>query len=112
MAEQPSTSQKLFGGSDGTGGVFGALLAATEDYTKAGGLVPNAQNRLSTQLTQLSDRIADMEERLAIRRTALQREFAAADQTIAQLNQQKNSLGSLGLAVQPVLSPSPGVHAQ
>jgi flagellar hook-associated protein 2 len=87
---------KVFGGADGTGGAFGALLSETEDYTKAGGLVPNAQNRLSDQLTKLSDRIADMEERLAIKRAALQREFAAADQTIAQLNSQKNSLSSLG----------------
>jgi flagellar hook-associated protein 2 len=86
---------RLFGGADGSGGVFGSLVEAVEQYTTAGGLVPNAQDRLKTQLRQVSDRISDMEERLAIRRAALQREFAAADATIAQLNSQQGSLGSL-----------------
>jgi flagellar hook-associated protein 2 len=87
--------EKLFRGSDGTGGAFGALAGALDEYTKAGGLVPHAQDRLGDQLTKLSDRISDMEERLAIRRAALQKEFIAADQAIAQLNAQKTSLNSL-----------------
>jgi hypothetical protein len=36
-----------------------------------------------------------MEARLAIRRAALQREFIAADQAIAQLNAQLGSLNQL-----------------
>jgi flagellar hook-associated protein 2 len=86
----------LFRGADGSGGVFGGLATAIGEYTRAGGLVPNAQNRVTAQIRQLSDRIGDMEERLALRRVALQREFAAADATLAQLNSQKGSLSSLG----------------
>lgn len=87
---------RLFRGEDGTGGVFGALETVIGQYTEAGGLVPSAQERLSSQVRAIGDRIGDLEARLAIKREALQREFTAADQAIAQLNQQAGSLGSLG----------------
>jgi flagellar hook-associated protein 2 len=85
----------LFRGSDGTGGAFGSLVSTIAQYTDAGGLVPSATSRLDAQVTSITKRIAEMEERLAIRRAALQREFAAADQAIAQLNSQANSLSQL-----------------
>ncbi|MGE3840677.1 MAG: flagellar filament capping protein FliD [Vicinamibacterales bacterium] len=96
LTDSKTDVKTLLRGSDGSGGVFGSLATAIDAYTAAGGFVPNAQDRLTTQLTQLSHRISDLEERLALRRTTLQREFAAADAAIAQLNQQGNSLSSLG----------------
>ena len=85
----------LFRGSDGTGGAFGSLVSMIAQYTDAGGLVPSATSRLDAQVTSITKRIADMEERLAVRRAALQREFIAADQAIAQLNAQLGSLSQL-----------------
>lgn len=85
----------LFYGTDGTDGAFGKLSAVVDTYTTSGGLLPNAQERLADQVTKLADRIADMEERLAIRRLAMQREFTAADMAISQLNQSGSSLSSL-----------------
>jgi flagellar hook-associated protein 2 len=86
----------LFRGADGTGGVFGAMKTAVTRYTEAGGLVLNAQDRLTAQSTKISSRIADLEARLAVRREALQREFIAADLAIAQLNAQRTQLSQLG----------------
>lgn len=86
----------LFRGADGTGGAFGSLVSTIAQYTDAGGLVPGAASRLDAQVTSITRRIAEMEERLAVRRAALQREFAAADQAIAQLNAQLGSLSQLG----------------
>jgi flagellar hook-associated protein 2 len=86
----------LFRGTDGTGGAFGSLVSTIAQYTAAGGLVPNATSRLDAQVTSITKRIAEMEERLAVRRAALQREFVAADQAIAQLNAQLGSLNQLG----------------
>jgi len=86
----------LFRGSDGTGGAFGSLVSTIAQYTNAGGLVPGATSRLDAQVTSITKRIAEMEERLAVRRAALQREFVAADQAIAQLNAQLGSLNQLG----------------
>lgn len=87
--------RELFRGADGTGGVFGALASAVSKYTDAGGLVPNAQERLTSQSRKISDRIAAMEERLELRRQALQREYIAADQAIAQLNAQRDQLSNM-----------------
>ncbi len=96
LADNKANVETLFRGADGSGGAFGSLATAIESYTIAGGFVPDAQDRLTAQLSQLSQRISDLEERLALRRTTLQKEFAAADAAIAQLNQQGSSLGSLG----------------
>jgi flagellar hook-associated protein 2 len=90
--------EQLFRGADGRGGAFGTLVGTIDQYTSAGGLVPNATQRIDSQVQALSKRISAMEDRLAIRREALQREFIAADQAIAALNQQQSSLGSLGSA--------------
>ena len=66
--------------SDGTDGVFGKFEASIDQFTKAGGLLPSQQKRLTDQTSRIADRIEDMEERLATRRAALQKEFIAADQ--------------------------------
>ena len=95
LSNDKASVKELFRGSDGKGGVFGALASAVARYTDAGGLVPNAQDRLTAQSRRLSDRISVMEERLEVRRLALQREFIAADQAMSQLNAQRNSLSSL-----------------
>lgn len=96
LASGRADVEQLFRGADGTGGAFGSLVSTITDYTKAGGLVPNAQDRLGEQVSKIAGRIAEMEERLAIRRAALQEEFIAADLAIAQLNAQQGQLGQLG----------------
>ena len=96
MQADKEAVRTLFRGSDGTGGAFGSLVSTIAQYTNAGGLVPGATSRLDAQVTSITKRIAEMEERLAVRRAALQREFVAADQAIAQLNAQLGSLNQLG----------------
>jgi len=86
----------LFSGGNGVNGVFAGFAAAVEVYTEAGGLVPNAQEQLTTEVSRLTERIADLEERLELRRLALQQEFIAADLAIAQLNAQRGQMGALG----------------
>ncbi|MCL4811336.1 MAG: flagellar filament capping protein FliD [Vicinamibacteraceae bacterium] len=95
LGQDKAGVEALFRGPDGTGGVFGALTATIKTYTDAGGLVLNAQERIDSQVTKLTKRIDDFEARLAIKRAALQREYAAADALIAQLNSAGSSLSSL-----------------
>jgi flagellar hook-associated protein 2 len=90
--------QNLFRGDGTNAGAFSSLSATIASYTAAGGLLPAAQTRLATQVSRISDRISDMELRLAARREALQREFTAADLAIKQLNNSLGQLGSLGAA--------------
>jgi flagellar hook-associated protein 2 len=97
LSADPAKVQALFRG-DGTAnntGIFGAFADVVESYTKADGLVPNAKERLGDLVTKNADRIAEMERRLEIRRQQLQKEFAAADLAISQLNQQGSSLSQL-----------------
>ena len=86
----------MFGGADGSVGRFGALKTMIESYTEAGGLVSDVRERIDTQVSNLGRRIGTLEEQLAIRRAALQREFIAADRAMAQLNRQGSSLSQLG----------------
>lgn len=88
--------EKLLAGDGTVDGAFDALDAAISDYTKSGGLVPDAKSRMEAQAAALGDRIDAMERRLAVRQAALQAEYSAADSMISQLNSQAGSLSSLG----------------
>jgi flagellar hook-associated protein 2 len=96
VLDDPNAVRKLFVGANGTGGVFGALKAQVEDYTKAGGLVQDAKDRLKDQIVKIDSKLDTMEMQLELRRETLQREFIAADQLMSQLNGQGSSLQALG----------------
>lgn len=85
----------LFGGINGTGGAFGELVRRISSYTESGGLVADLRDRIDDQVTRLDKRLASMEDQLAIRRAALQREFIAADRAMSQLSAQGGSLTQL-----------------
>lgn len=95
VTRDAASVQKLFTGDGTTGGVFQALFTSLNSYTKSDGLVPNAQSRLDSASSRLADRIDDFNNQLALKRDALQKEMIAADQAIASLKQQGNSLSSL-----------------
>ncbi len=95
LEQDPTGLSALFGTSQGSG-AFGALIGLLDGYTRTGGLLQGAQSRISEQLDALARRIESFERRLEVRRAALQREYAAADSIIAQLNTQGSALISLG----------------
>jgi len=88
--------QALLAGSASADGVFDTIKSTIAQYTNSSGLLIGAKTRLTGELAKLDERIADMQDRLALRRLALQREYAAADSAIATLNSQATSLSSLG----------------
>ncbi len=96
LDRDPAGVQNLFRGDGTNTGVFAALSTTLASYTSASGFLPAAQTRLNSQTSRISERIADMELRLATRREALQREFTAADLAIKQLNNSLGQLTSLG----------------
>jgi flagellar hook-associated protein 2 len=87
--------QKLFVGGGGQDGAFKVLSDQLKSYTQADGLLPEAQRRNDDQVDRLSDRISAYEDRLALRRAALQRQFIATDLAISGLNNAVKSLSSL-----------------
>ena len=98
VKDDPTAVTELFAGaSDGaTDGAFDDLSDVISRYTDAGGLVRTAQERLESQVKQISGRMDVLDAQLALRRNALQAEFIAADQAMQRLNSQVNSLSSLG----------------
>ncbi len=88
----------LFGGdgTSGNAGAFGALQALIHDYTQTGGLIAGARDERQRESSRLDAQISDMQDRLAVRRTALQAEYTAADQAMTQLKAQSGGLSSLG----------------
>ena len=72
------------------------LPPTVEEYTKAGGLVGLARERLTTQVKGLDTRLDALEARLSVRRLALQKEYLEADRLMSQLQSQGNSLQQLG----------------
>lgn len=83
----------------GTGGAFSAITALVEQYTKSGGLLTQARQGVTDRLDRLDDQVAAMQDRLAIRRLALQKEFIAADQAMSALKNQSSSLSAFGAAI-------------
>lgn len=86
----------LFTGDDTTTGVFAGLDDLLGGYTQSDGLLPGARRQITEQAARFSDQIAAMQERLALRRAALQREFIAADQAMSMLKSQSSSLAQFG----------------
>lgn len=99
LTQSRSSVVSLFAGTGTTGGftngAFGTMQGAIHAFTQAGGFVSSAQTLLKTQSSRLDTLIFDMQDRLALQRAALQREYAAADQAMTQLKSQSGTLSSL-----------------
>ncbi len=88
--------ERLFAGSPGTPGAFASLDTQLDAFTRSDGLIPGARRLMTDQAARITESIAAMQERLAIRRASLQREFIAADQAMSQLKSQSGSLAQFG----------------
>ena len=58
----------------------------------------SVQTQLTAQVGHLGDQIAAMQDRLAIQKASLQKEFTAADSAISQLKNQNGTLASFGVS--------------
>ena len=86
--------ERLFAGNGS--GVFASIATSLDRYSKADGLLKGISKQLTDQSARLDDQIASMQDRLAVRRAALQKEFIAADQAMTQLKSQSSSLAQFG----------------
>jgi flagellar hook-associated protein 2 len=99
LTESRSSVATLFAGTTTTGGftngAFGTMQGALHAFTQAGGFVSSAQSLLTSQSARLNTLISDMQDRLAVQRATLQREYTAADQAMTQLKAQSGTLSSI-----------------
>jgi flagellar hook-associated protein 2 len=87
---------KLFVGSAGTPGVFASINTLMTEYTQTSGLLASSQAQRASQVTRLTNQISSMQDRLAVQRMSLQKEFAAADAAMTALKNQSGALASFG----------------
>jgi len=82
----------LFAGDDG---VFPAIGSMLDEYTRAGDMLRSATDRLDRQVKAMDTQILALQDRLALQREALQRQFTEADAAMSRLRSQSDSLASL-----------------
>jgi len=87
--------QKLFRGATGSDGVFNTLIGALKNLDGNTGLIKTTRDTIKNTLTKYDDRIEQQERLLDIRRQALMKMYAAADEAIARLNQMNASISNL-----------------
>jgi flagellar hook-associated protein 2 len=86
----------LLAGTTGTPGALASIGTMLDEYTRSSGILLDARDQLTSAATRLNNQISAMENRLALRRAALQQEFIAADAAMSRLKNQIGSLASFG----------------
>lgn len=90
---------KLLAGTEATPGALASIKSLLTNYTQTSGILKSVQEQLTSQISRLGGQIANMQDRLAIRRAALQQEFTAADAAMSRLKNQSGSLSSFGASL-------------
>jgi flagellar hook-associated protein 2 len=97
---------KLLVGTAGTPGAFASINTLMTQYTQTSGLLASSQAQRASQVSRLTDQISSMQNRLAVQRASLQREFAAADAAMTALKNQSGALASFGTSSSKLTSPT------
>ena len=86
----------LLAGTTGTQGVLASIQSLLTDYTETAGIIMDVRDQITSQISRLGTQIDNMQDRLAVRRLALQQEFTAADNAMSRLKTQSEALTSFG----------------
>lgn len=105
VQEGGQTVEEDVPGTGGIGAVFEEVLnSLADDYD---GLIANVTEGLDSRTEMLNDRVEQLNELLSAKRARLERQFAAMESALAQLQGQQSALSSLsGMASQASISSS------
>ena len=91
--------QALFIGADDNEGVFATLKARLTSLDSSTGALKSARDSLKLTIAKDDDRISAMQLRLDLRREALLKMYAAADEAIARMNQATTAIQSISASL-------------
>jgi flagellar capping protein FliD len=91
--------QSLFIGTGDDGGVFATLKARLTSLDSSTGAIKTARDSLKLTIAKDDDRISAMQLRLDLRREALAKMYAAADEAIARMNQATTAIQSISASL-------------
>ena len=97
VSDHPDDLRQLFAGA---GGAFPAVTGMLAECSQAGGFLSTFKTQLTQQSSSLDRQIAAMQDRLAIQKAALQKEFSAADDLISQLQSQSSAQTNFAASLQ------------
>jgi flagellar hook-associated protein 2 len=95
-ADGTTPLEPLLLGSGSAPGVFGSVKTLMTQYTQASGMIDQAEERLTKQISTFDAQMASMQRRLDLQRAALVKEYTAADVAMSQLKNQSGALSSFG----------------
>ncbi len=84
--------ERVLAGSATEPGAFDAVSDVIKRFTETSGIISQAQQQLTKQISGIDTQIAEMQRRLDLQRAALVREYAAADQAMSRLRSQSGAL--------------------
>jgi flagellar hook-associated protein 2 len=88
----PTAVQRMFAGVAGGTGFGQAFTAALSPYTEAGGLMQNSIDSAGSEISDLKDSIAAMDERLALKQQSLQTMFTNLEVNLQKVKSQGSDL--------------------
>jgi flagellar hook-associated protein 2 len=80
----------------GATGAFGTVTETLKLYTNSDGLIKTGRDRLTAQVRALDTQLFQAQDRLAVQRQTLQKEFIAAEMAMSRLNSQSSALAGIG----------------
>jgi len=95
MDSFPDDVKQMVQGGNTTGGLFAQMKTALNNLDGDAGLIKSTRDNIQTTLSQYADRIERQQEMLDVKRQALMKEYAAADEAMSRLNQLTASLQNL-----------------
>ena len=98
IAANPEDVQKLLQGTGAIKGVFATMKEKLQNLDGSAGLIKTTRDSITSSLRTVGDRITAAQLRLDMRRKALEKQFAAADDAISKLNAMTGQLSQLGSA--------------
>jgi flagellar hook-associated protein 2 len=94
MADYAADVRKLFVGA-AADGVFGKLKTRIEGLDSTAGLIKTTRDAIDLTIERQRERISDQQDRLDLRRRALQRQYSEADQAMSRLSALSSSLTAM-----------------
>jgi flagellar hook-associated protein 2 len=92
LDSDPTAVQRMFAGVAGGTGFGQAFTAAVNPYTQAGGLLQNSIDSAGSEVSDYTDSIAAMDERLSLKQQSLQTMFTNLEVSLNKVKSQGSEL--------------------
>jgi flagellar hook-associated protein 2 len=94
LTSDPLSVQRLFGGATGVNGFAQSFSTVIQPFSQAGGIIDTELTNNDSDLKDLTDQLADFDQRMSDKQTYYQSMFTNLETSLSQLQGQSSSLAS------------------